>query len=93
MSELNWNRRQCTKVCGWLSKHKPEQSKLIAEWCPNGNAEIRLYATATSIKPQLYINFCGVLDLIIDTPRKVGNRRCWCKSMLYDTIKEWYLNG
>ena len=93
MSEQNWNRRQTVKIANWLSKRKTDQSRLVVEWASSGTCEIRLYATAIDPKPQLNILVFGLFDLFVDSPHKAAHKRCWNKSMLYETIKEWYLNG
>ena len=93
MTETTWNRKQTIKIANWLSKHKTKQSKLVAEWCSNGTGEIRLYATVLDSKPHVVVRVFGVFDLFIDTQHKTAHKRCWNKSMLYETIREWYLKG
>ncbi len=93
MTDSNWNRKQCVKIANWLSKHKPEQAKLVAEWYSSGTCEVRLYAHQLDVRPEVIVCINDRIHLFLDTKQKNANVFCSCRAELYDTLKEWYLNG
>ena len=96
-SETNWNFKTTHRIVKWLCRHKDKSHRVVANYESSGTAEVRMYnANPTDIRALVAIRIYGVADLVVDTPHKTGNTRCYCYAELRDTIRDWLkgeLNG